>query len=997
MATLAVFIFIFLGNHLNAQEYNLFDKQFQKIKELVNNDLYSSAEQEIVALNKSYPNIGRLQKSRLEAMGVLCAIKLERPNLDARVEAFEREYPYSPELSSLKFHHSLYYFGKNDYSRALLIMDSVEKRHLQRDEKLEYSFNHAYCDMRVGKNREAMTEFEQLVSMPQHKFTPSSIYYLAYIYYINREFDMAVPLFNRLVKDDRYSLLSRYYLAESHFMLKNYDYVIAEGTSLYEDLTGDYKIRITRILSEAYFDKGNTKEAKKYLDIYTKSGTHLSRKDNYFAGVISYSLEGYLSAINEFGKVASKDDTLGQSAYFHLGNSYLKIKNKHEALKAFKAASETDFDKILKEEALFNYAKLAFDVNSDIAPFNQYLTDYPSSEKSDEINNYIGTAFLLSKNYKSAIEALTKINNPQQQTTLNLQKAAFFRGMQLFSTASYRSAINSFNLSINNGTYNKELVLLTSFWLAESHYRANEFARAVKINTELINNKSFLKSAEYPTSVYNLAYAYFKSENYLEAMTFFKQYLDFAPNRRSMTTEAKTRLADCYFMMREYDRAAELYEEVIGKGYNSNDIYAAYQGAISYGLIAKDEKKITMLKDIVANRPNSILYPKALYELGRTYVQVSDNQKAIESFNLLLQNEKDSTFYSKSLLELGMINTNMAHYEEALINYSTIVEKKPMSEEAESALLGIESIYQIQNKPEEYLAYLERIGRGESKSVGEKEMMLFNSAEQIFLSGNYNDAQKSLKSFITKYPNGAKTPLAYFYLGEALNKLGKPELAADAYLKVMESEESSFAELSTLNYGKISLALEKYDKAIQAFETLSLIAKLENNKFEAKVGKMRAYYYNKDYSSAISNAKNLLASEKLPPVLSDEANYIIAKSLLITGKRGEATPILQKLASNTISPEGAEASYLLVIDAYDEGDFKSVEERVYAFSDSKTPHTYWLAKSFIVLGDSFAERDEWEQAEATFKSIKEGYKPQKENDDVLEQIDMRLKKINQKK
>ncbi len=997
MTTLAVFIFTLLGNHLNAQEYNLFDKQFQKIKELVDNDLYSSAEEEISTLTKNYPNIGRLQKSRLEAMGVHCAIKLERPNMDARVEAFEREYPYSPELSSLKFHHSLYYFGKNDYSRALHIMDGVEKKHLQRDEKLEYSFNHAYCDMRVGKNREATNGFEQLVAMPQHKFTPSSIYYLAYIYYINREFDKSILLFNRLVKDDRYSLFSRYYLVESHFMLKYYDYVITEGTALSEDLTGDYKVRISRILSEAYFASGKTKEAKKYLDIYTTSGAHLSRKDNYFAGIVSYTLEGYLSAINEFGKVASKEDTLGQSAYFNLGNSYLKTKNKHEALKAFQAASECNFDKVLREEALFNYAKLAFDVNADIAPFNQYLTDYPSSDKSDEINNYIGTAFLLNKNYKSAIEALTRIKSPKQSMVLNLQKAAFFRGMQLFSSASYRSAINSFKLSLDNGAYNNELVMLTKFWSAESYYRANEFARSVKINTELINNKSFLKSAEYPTAVYNLAYAYFKSESYSEAMTYFKQYLDMTPNRRSMTTEAKTRLADCYFMSREYDRAAELYDEVIGRGYTPNDIYASYQGAIAYGLLAKEEKKITMLNDIIANRPQSLLYSKSLYELGRTYVQISDNQKAIECFNLLMQNTKDSTYYSKSLLELGMIYTNMAHYEDALKNYSTIVEKKPMSEEAESALLGIESIYQILNKPEEYLAYLERIGRGESKSVTEKEMMLFNSAEQIFLSGNYNDAQKSLKSFIAKYPNGAKTPQAYFYLGEALNKLGKPELAADAYLKVMESEEGSFAELSTLNYAKISLALEKYDKAIQAFETLSLIAKLENNKFEAKVGKMRAYYYNKEYSSAISNANTLLASEKLPPVLADEANYIIAKSMLITGKRSEATPILQKLASNTISPEGAEAAYLLVLDAYDGGDFNSVEERVYALSDSKTPHSYWLAKSFIVLGDSFAEREEWEQAEATFKSIKEGYKPQKESDDVLEQVDMRLKKINQKK
>jgi hypothetical protein len=56
---------------------------------------------------------------------------------------------------------------------------------------------------------------------------------------------------------------------------------------------------------------------------------------------------------------------------------------------------------------------------------------------------------------------------------------------------------------------------------------------------------------------------------------------------------------------------------------------------------------------------------------------------------------------------------------------------------------------------------------------------------------------------------------------------------------------------------------------------------------------------------------------------------------------------------------------------------------------------YWLAKSFIVLGDSFAERDEWEQAKATFESVKDGYEPSREHDDVIEQVEMRLSKLRE--
>jgi TolA-binding protein len=109
--------------------------------------------------------------------------------------------------------------------------------------------------------------------------------------------------------------------------------------------------------------------------------------------------------------------------------------------------------------------------------------------------------------------------------------------------------------------------------------------------------------------------------------------------------------------------------------------------------------------------------------------------------------------------------------------------------------------------------------------------------------------------------------------------------------------------------------------------------------------------------------------------------------------REQALEILKKLAQDTSSAYGAEAAYMLILDAYDRGEFQEVEDRVYAFSDSASGQTYWLAKSFVVLGDSFADRGEFKQAKATFESIKEGYAGGAEGDDVKEAVDMRLSKL----
>ena len=70
-----------------------------------------------------------------------------------------------------------------------------------------------------------------------------------------------------------------------------------------------------------------------------------------------------------------------------------------------------------------------------------------------------------------------------------------------------------------------------------------------------------------------------------------------------------------------------------------------------------------------------------------------------------------------------------------------------------------------------------------------------------------------------------------------------------------------------------------------------------------------------------------------------------------------------------------------------------MENLVYAFADSGTSQQYWLAKAFIVLGDSFVERGEFEQAQATYESILTGYTPSGDRDDVTENVQLRLEKL----
>ncbi|MBO7249566.1 MAG: tetratricopeptide repeat protein [Bacteroidales bacterium] len=967
-----------------------------RLRGLYDNDMYVSVQEAALSIMEKYEGVlSDYMMMEVESYYVLSGILLGQNDLDGLVSDFGSRYPNSPQLSVMKFYQSVYYFEKGDYSRSIAIVKMVDNKYLSKSHRLQYMFNKAYCNMRIGNNDEAKAGFRQLVSLGRNPYTGASSYYLGYLHYIAREFPEAIKVFKELEGNHEYSSLSRYYISESYFMMNEYKEAISYGEKVYDKLEGDFKLKSVKILSQSYFELDQTREAKKYLEMYSTQSDKLSRKDNYYSGVVSYSLHSYYAAIDAFSKVVTEEDSLAQNGYLYLGNSYLNIKNKLSALEAFKKAASMDYDPTIREEAHFLYAKLAFDLNSDITPFGDYIRKYPSTKKGDEIYSYMATSYLQNKEFKEAIDAIGKVKSLTPEMEHNLQKASFFRAMQLLDMGSYRSAIEYFNISLKHGAYNNSLSMLSKFWLGEAQYRLNDYESAISSTLPLVENKAFIGGNEYPMALFNLGYCYFDMGNYPVARSWFEKYLNLPPSKRDKTMEARTRLADCYYMSKDYERASEIYEDVAMKTFNNGDIYATFMGAMSFGLIAQPQKKISMLGTIVNDKQNSGFYHRAMYELGRTYVQEEEYDDAVGCFNTLLSDKSDSTYYTKSLLELGMVHSNLSKYDQALGYFMSLVERYPLSGDVQSALAGIESVYQLLHKPEEYFAYLDRVGMSSVKTADEKEQMLFNSAEQLFLANRYQEAIPALLSFIEKYPEGARTPQAYFYLAESYNQSGNLEFASDAYLKVMGTGEGAFVELATLYYGKIELSLEHFDRAASAFESLEGIAKFENNKFEALLGKMRAYYGEKSYLKSIAAANGVLVSGIASADVKKEAEYKMAKGYMAMGEREQAIPIFEKLAKDYTSEEGSESAYLLVLNAYDEGDFEKVENLVYAFSDAGTSHMYWLAKSFIVLGDSFAERDEWEQAKATFESVKDGYEPSREHDDVIEQVEMRLSKLRE--
>ena len=618
---------------------------------------------------------------------------------------------------------------------------------------------------------------------------------------------------------------------------------------------------------------------------------------------------------------------------------------------------------------------------------------YPHLKKGDRIYSYIAVAALQDRDYGAAVEAFDEIDELDDDMTLNYMKANYLRANQLIRNGSYRKAVPCLKAAAYYSERNSRFNQLARFWLAESYYRDDQYAAAREGFMELYNASALDGQAEAYLIPFNIAYCFFKEGNYSQARKWFGEYLGEKSVR--FRKEALVRKADCDFIAQEYAAAASSYDIVLKDYFHVNDIYPYYQAALSYGLSGNASKKIELLENVRNASEQSEFYAEALFELGRAYVVKEEDEKAMECFKDMTTQVKDSTFVARAFIEMGSLSRNQSQFNDALDYYKTVVEKMPLSGYSDDALLAIESIYQTRNEPDEYLAYIERIGKGTLKTEDEKEEMIFNSAEQIFLSENYQKALVALQSYVERYPQGRSVYKANFYMAESYKSLGRSEQACDSYRKVIDAGEGSFVELSMLNFANLSYKLERWDEAFGGYSSLLSSARLENNTYVALLGMMRSAYRAHMWAEAEKNASIVASDPRSTAEVVTEAEYVAAKSCLATSRRDEAFRMLEKLSQDVSGQYGAEAAYMIIQDCYDRGDFEAVEGKVFAFSDAGSDHLYWMAKSFIVLGDSYVERDDFHQAKATFESVRDGYTPSSAEDDILDNVMVRLRKLEE--
>ena len=434
---------------------------YSRAKELFEKEKYSAA----LTLFDSYieENSGDVSGnlSNAEFQAALSAVRLYNSDAEYRINNFVRNHPESPlnNKAWLELANS-FYQGKN-YKKALQYYGLTDRLEIKEELLPEYYFKYGYSHFMKGDRQRAMLYFSEIMDIDT-EYTPPAIYYFSHIAYENEKYRTALDGFKRLKDDESFGSVVPFYIIQIMYITGDNDGIIEMGPEMVTEASPDRASELYRIIGDAFFKKGNYSEAVKNLEEHTRLAKLTGREGNYQLAYCYYMTGEYDRAIPLFQQVCRRRDELSQNAYYLLGDIYLDRGEKKMAQAAFSSASQMDFDEKLKEESLFNFAKLTYETSyapfgEVIRAFQEYIEQYPGSDNLTEAYDILVAAYMKIKNYKAAINSLDRISVKGERLERAYQKVAFYRGLELFKNLNLQSAIAMFEKSLKYGRYDRTI------------------------------------------------------------------------------------------------------------------------------------------------------------------------------------------------------------------------------------------------------------------------------------------------------------------------------------------------------------------------------------------------------------------------------------------------------------------------------------------------------------------------------------------------------------
>lgn len=969
--------------------------------ELYVKEKYALAQHEFELYQRQHPNGSNYKQAEFhEAM---CALKLFQPHGPELLESFIENNPNNENYNIANFELGDFFYNarkgkykRDNFKRSIQFLSKVKFNELPDDLPNEGRFKLGYAYFTQKEFNKALPLFERAKNS-DNRFVYAANYYAGYINFRNGNYTKALsefkvaegqPSFKKLIPYMKVNILHR---QKKWKELTAYaDNVLAEQPNV------KHKDVIQLLAAESHFRQKNYEYSAKYFEEYKKKK---KGDDNitYRLAYSLYKLKEYKKAIQEFKQLSQVEDTLKQYTSYYLGVCYIQTKNKEYALGAFVTAGSLDYNTELKYEALFNVAKINYenkDFSAAISALQRLLDMKISSGHVDEINELLSQSYLRTNDYDKAIVYIESLKPSKKSRSINstYQKVTFYRAVEYFNAKEYSKALKYFDKSLSQDI-DKEYTVAARFWKAEIASMNKEWNNAINLYAAVFRSPAAKKGPYFLKSRYGIGYAYFNTTKYEDALRHFEKFIEGSNPKqdRQIYSDALVRLGDCHFKKREYTKALNGYNSAIQKKVSNADYALTQQGKVLV-FLERESEAITSFRKVVKDYPSSPYKSSATFYLARTLFEQKRFQEAIPHFTSIIAEYEGGAHIPQSLLNRGICYHNTKMYQEAVGDYDKILAEYCNTSYAKDAISAVQrSLKKLPNSDsllEQRLTVYEECNPGSDETIE----IRFKALEHKFDYEKYAEVLKLGTKFRINYPNSHHEKDVTYYMAEAYFQEQQYDNALEEFTELINDPKYDLYVKSLARAGAIYVIKEDFESSVKTYKKLLGASYTRKLQLVSLQGLTKGYFNTQEYDSTIYYAEQTLKS--MNSIISARNTALLYKAHAIKAKGDtvEAVKQYSALFNERTEIECAEAGYNIAYTLFEQGKYEQCRDTCRKLKKEFKKYLGWSGEAWVLIADSYLAEGETYQGKSTLETLVNFPDPE-----IAKKVKERLDKLNTEK
>jgi len=568
-------------------------------------------------------------------------------------EQFLTEFPDSKYTDKAYDYLSSVYMTTKNYAAAyesILKIKSPNAKLLETKQYLLYQLGtEAFAQNNMEK---AIDNFSlSLQGSATGKYSAECLYWRAESFYRTNRSDEAIAdlkafFTNRYSKASANRVAANYSMAYAYFSKKNYSESLNWFLKYLENETNTSAITLPDALNrigDCYFNARNFAKAQTY---YTKAAAASPNTADYAlfqAAYVAGLQKNYDEKIAKLQNLISRypKSEYTDDAMYETGRSYLMLENDAKAIEAYQRLLSIQPTSNLAPKAALEIGMIYYNEKKTdlaIAAYKNVIAKYPGSDEANTALESLQTAYIDTNDVSSYLTYTKTLGHGAKSVSANLADSiSYIAAERQYMNASYDKAIVGMQDYLNKFCSGGRYCTLAQYYLADSYYRTDDKANALKAYLALLKIEGNQYTEE---ATIRCAGIYYDQKDYASALTYFKQLQNTAKSDENKNI-GRLGVLRCSYFLNDHQTTINIVDEIMADPHSGDELKAEarYNRAKAYLALGKQADAESDLK-VLAAETRTANGAEAKYLLANLYY---DEGKMTDAENEVLDFAKKNT------------------------------------------------------------------------------------------------------------------------------------------------------------------------------------------------------------------------------------------------------------------------------------------------------------------------------------------------------------------